>query len=315
MKKIKGLLAVLLLLALAAALGSCYVISGQKMSKVKGTYKLTHYTYTGKYERKEGYTPTTVNYIEDEAYQYEDYLVVTGSGIGYYVHKDANTAAYSKEVTLSYQYEEDSSSVEYVIFNDALSVDADMGMNKLGVTKDHLNYSKQAFDYTELISKKKMRSEDISVRWEKVSKATDLSYVEKQLGQIKKYDYDSFGVRGIYELGNGIDSATGAVLGNGYQYFYYVIDPATDATTATVHYALEESPTTPVTATVTISHISGDWSSMTIDGVTWTIDPLWGVHYYNEIDGVRREINCVSNDIANETLQSLIQRRLPALQN
>ena len=123
MKTIKRLFAATLIAALMLTLAGCYTISGQKMKNVRGTYKLTSYTYTPTYERKEGYTPRTYNYLEDEEYQYEDYLIITGTGMGYYVHKEAGSAAYVKEVTLSYEYdEEDSSKVEYVIFNDALTV-------------------------------------------------------------------------------------------------------------------------------------------------------------------------------------------------
>jgi hypothetical protein len=162
------------------------MVSGQKMDRVKGTYKLTSYTRIPQYERREGYTPKTINYLTDEDYQYEDYLIVTGNGSGYYVHKDVNTPAYSKEVTLSYQYDEENSSlVEYVVYNDSVSVNASSGVNKLGVTKGYLNYSRPAFDYTELFTKRPMRSEDISVRWERVDKATDLSYVEEELGVLK----------------------------------------------------------------------------------------------------------------------------------
>ena len=72
MKAFKHLLAVILTVALMLTFASCYTISGQEMRTVKGTYQLTHYTYTPKYERKEGYTPRTFNYLEDEEYQYED---------------------------------------------------------------------------------------------------------------------------------------------------------------------------------------------------------------------------------------------------
>ena len=201
MKSVKRLLAVMLIAALILTLAGCYIISGQKMRNVQGTYKLTSYTYTPKYERKEGYTPRTYNYIEDEDCLYQDYLVVTGTGTGYYVHKDVNTPAYSKEVTLSYEYnQEDSSKVEYVIHNDAISLNSTSGFNKVGVSGKVLNYTKQAIDYNQLFTNKPMRTESMNVRWEKVSDATDLSYAKEQLGELKTYDYKAFGVRGIYEL-------------------------------------------------------------------------------------------------------------------
>ncbi len=313
MKKFtKYLLSSLLIIAVLTTTVGCYMISGQKMDRLKGTYKLTTYTYTSKYERKDGYSPTPINYIEDEAYQYEDYLVITGSGTGYYIHKDAKTPAYSKEVTLSYEYDpEDASKLQYVVFNDALTVNENSGINRLGITKNGLNYTKNAFDYTELFTKREMRSEGITVRWERVDKATDLSYVQKQLGAIKKYDYQAFGARGIYELCNPIDIATGNVLDNDYQYCYYVMDTADGSNKVTVYYALKDAPKVMKTLTPTISHEADDWSSVSIDGILWRIDPQWKNYYYYEIDGLKHTIRCVSNDISDEALQSLIESRTP----
>lgn len=312
MKFCKKLIAVLLLMAVLATTAGCYMVSGQKMNTVKGTYKLTGYTYTPSYERREGYTPRTYNYVEDEGYKYEDYLVVTGTSTGYYIHKDANTPAYVKEITLSYEYSsDDSSKVDYVIYNDALSVNQDTGVNRLGVTKNNLNYSKPAFDYTQLFTGKAMRSEDVSVHWEKVDKATDLSYVQNQLGALKRYTYQGFGVRGIYQLDAGVDPETGTQLDSKYQYFFYVIDSAEGATSVTAHYALKETPTEKVQRTLTVSHGEGDWSAITIDGVLWTADPSWGKMFRGEVDGASHTLSCVSNDISDGTLQSMIDSRLP----
>ncbi len=184
MRIFKRLLAVLLIVAFALSASGCYVISAQRMWRVKGTYKLTDYTYTPQYEKKEGYTPRTYDYVEDEEYRYEVYLIVTGEATGYYVYKDANTEAYYKKISLSYEYEEGGSKVTYVIYNDVVLADQSTGTNKLGVTKDHLGYSKPGFDFTQLITEKSMRSEDIRISFERVNRATDLSYVQKQLGTL-----------------------------------------------------------------------------------------------------------------------------------
>ena len=84
-KTIKKLLALALIFSFLLAATGCYVVQSQKMRDLKGTYKLTTYTYTPKYERKEGYTPKSKDYINGEEYMYEDYLVITGEGKGYYV--------------------------------------------------------------------------------------------------------------------------------------------------------------------------------------------------------------------------------------
>ena len=313
MKTVKRLIPILLLTALILTLTGCYMISGQKMRTVKGTYKLTSYTYTPKYERKDGYTPRTFNYIEDEEYQYEDYLVITGTGTGYYVHKEAGSPAYVKEVTLSYEYDdEDSSKVEYVIFNDALTVNKDTEFNRMGVTRKALNYTKNSFDYTELLTKRPMRSEAMTVRWTRVSRDTDLSYVEEQLGELKKYDYKAFGARGIYQLNAPWDINSGVVQETPYQYFYYVIDTAENGLKATAYYALKESPTEKVTRELVLTRDAEDWSRISIDGVTWTLEQPLGTNYYNDTDGFRTMVSRVSNDISESRLQELIDTWLPA---
>ena len=173
MKLFKATWTALLAMIITVCASGCFMVSGQKMKDVKGTYKLTNYIYTPKYERKEGYTPKTVDYLAD--YGYEVYLIVTGNGNGYYVHKDNETPAYAKQALLSYEYDEDDSSmVEFVSY----SLDYSGTWNKFGVTKNKLNYSKPAFDYTELITKKNMRSESVDKDWQKVSSAIDLSYVQ-----------------------------------------------------------------------------------------------------------------------------------------
>ena len=313
MKKLfKPLFAALLILAVLLSCASCYMVSGQKMDTVKGTYKLTRYTVIPSYERRNGYTPSTIDYLTDERYLYEDYLVVTGSGSGYYVRRDASGVAYSKEITLSYEYDsENSSHVEYVIYNDALSVNSTMGIHKLGVTKNSLNYTKGGFDYTELITNRPMRSEDISVRWEKVDRATDLSYAKSVLGALKEYSYEAFGARGIYELTAPIDTETGDVLDFDYRYFFYVIDTASGVTTATVCYALNDTPTERVTETVTFSHGSDGFNTFVIDGVEWTADSLWQNYYYREADGAKYTIHPVYGDISESALDYMVESRVP----
>lgn len=313
MKNVKRLFAVILTVIWMVALAGCYTISGQKMRTVKGTYKLTNYTYTPKYERKEGYTPRTFNYLEDEEYQYEDYLIITGTSMGYYVHKEANSPAYVKEVTLSYEYNaENSSKVEYVIFNDALTVNENSGFNKMGITRNSLNYTKNAFDYNELLTKRPMRSEALSVRWTKVSGDTDLSYAQTEIGELKKYDYKAFGTRGIYQCNAPWDIQTGVVQDTPYQYFYYVIDTAENVRKATAYYALKTSPTQQVVQEFLVERIAEDWSQVAFDGVTWTLEQPLGNNYYHDTDGLRRTISRVSNDISNKTLEGLIDTWLPS---
>ena len=310
MKKIKYLLIALLVIVFLASFVGCYMVSGQRMDTVKGTYKLTTYTYTPKYERKDGFTPRTINYIEDEDYLQEVYLVITGTGNGYYVFKDVNNSPFVRDVYLNYQYNtDDSSKVDFVTWNDSLSVNSENGLHKMGVTKNGLNYSKPAMDYTELFTQKKMRSEAMNIRWEKVSRATDLSYVEQQLGAMKHYNHDAFKTRGIYELER-INIETGAILESEYQYVFCVLDTATNACSATVHYALKSDPTTRLSRTLTLENPLGNWNSIILNGLEWNIDE-WNTHYFNnnETTGEKLTLDCVSNDISNEMLDWFINDR------
>ena len=181
MKTMKRLIAVLLVLSLLFALSGCYVISAQRMRRVKGTYRLSQYTVTPKHERKTGVTAETINYIEDAEHLFEDYLVVTGEGVGYYVHKAAGAEPTVKKVSLSYEYEQDSNKVSYVSYGTVDEQSPLQGM-KLGVTRGGLNYTKTAIDYTEPFTKRPMRTEGVSVRFERVDRDTDLDYVEEALG-------------------------------------------------------------------------------------------------------------------------------------
>lgn len=308
MKKMKSFLCLLLVMALLAGLSGCFVIRGQKMSKLKGTYKLTNYTYTPQYSLEGSYRPSNRDYINDEKYMYEDYLVITGNGTGYYVHKAAGVPAYVKEVMLSYEYStEDSSKIEYVVFKDVLTTSVQSGTNRVGVNGNILNYSKSAMDLFGL------RTEDIYVRWEKVDKATDLSYVKEQLGSLKEYDYNAFGVRGVYELTSSTDVETGEYLESQYQYLYIVVDTAKGMRTAKVYYALKETPSQHVVKQYAFSG-SEDWSTFTVGATQWTVDPTWGNYYYYENGGVKSQITCVSSDISDARVQELIENCLPAEQ-
>ena len=308
MKKVKNLLAILIVVSILVATTGCYMISGQKMKKVKGTYKLTNYTYTPTHERRDGYTPKTYDYVNGADYLYEDYLIITGSSIGYYVHKQLGQEAYVKEVTLSYEYsQDDSSKVEYIIFNDSITVNGNEGgKNRLGINRENLNYTKAAFDYKELFTKREMRSEYLSVSWKKVDKATDLSYVEEQLGNLIKYDYKSFSVRGIYHLLTSNNTVGDDISENKYQYFYYVIDTAENGIRATAYYALKDSPNDQKTNSVSISKIDTEWNSIKLDGNIWTFDPYTKNCYKANIEGVEYKIVQVSNGISENSIKSII---------
>ena len=311
MKKIRYIFALLLVIALAVSMAGCYIISAQTMNKLKGTYKLTRYTYTPNYERREGYTPTTYDYVNDEKYKYEDYLVITGGATGYYVHKDASGDCYVKEVTLTYEYAEDNASkVEYIVYNDSITVNSDGGINRMGVNKGNLTYNKTGIDYTEIFTKRPMRTEALSVSWTKVDNATDLSYAQSQIAGLKSYSYSAFALRGIYEMSWQRNVETSEFLDEKYLYYYVTVDTADGVTTATVCYALKETPTEQVKKTVSYS-ASEDFAKLTIDGDVWERATNGTSTYTNVKDGIESELRHVTFDMSEGSLESLVKERLP----
>ena len=292
----------MLIIALVLSMSSCYVISGQKMRVVKGTYKLTNYTYTPQHEQKDGYTAKTYDYVNDEEYMYEDYLIVTGDSRGYYLHKEASGDNYVKEISLRYEYDTvDSKKVNYVIYNDSAALNADTGINRLGVMKNSFNYSKTAIDMTLPISKKNMRTESISISWKKLTRIGDVSYVTGLFNEMKYYDFDSFGRRGIYEL-TPKNLPEGEV--NEYKYFYYVIDTAQEQWSATAYYSLLGSDEQEKRS-VSLMRTTDDWSAIEVDGAQWTTDPFSG-GYTVTLDGVEY----ICSQVSRLPLQSVIDGRI-----
>ena len=303
MKNTRKIISALLIVALlAVSLSGCYIVSGQKMRNVKGPYKLTTYTYTPQHERKSNYTALSYDYVNDERYKYEDYLIVTGTGTGYYVHTEAGGDNYIKEITLSYEYDsEDTSKVNYVTYNDSLSVNSDEGgRHRLGVSKDGFNYYKAAFDYTELFTKREMRTESLSVHWEKVSRATDLSYVNELFGNLPYYEYSAFSYRGIYEITNVYATSSNS----DYLYFFCKLDTAKDSLRATLYYQKKDSEK--VVAAVEVVRSADGWDTLTVDGVTWDYDVFSG-NYEATYDGTLYSMNNVGWNL---NIDDLIGTRL-----
>ena len=180
MRTIKRLIAVLLVAALLFSLAGCTVINPQRMYRVKGTYKLTQYTFSPQGE--EG-SASTVDYVLDGDRLYEDYLIVTGEGTGYYVHKSVGADATVTELSLSYQYAEDGKKIGHVSYGNTDMENPHSGIS-LGVSRNTLAFSQTAIHYVEPFTGRQMSTKGVSVRFERVSRKTDLSYVESVLGAL-----------------------------------------------------------------------------------------------------------------------------------
>ena len=107
-----------------------------------------------------------------------------------------------------------------------------------------------------------MATSSWSVSWEKVNKATDLSYVQSQLGGLNEYDTASYPLQGIYELGNYFDL--------GYEYYYVGLDTSKTGMKAYVYY--KKTGETAVARQTYDLTKADDWSYFTFNGETWQRD-------------------------------------------
>lgn len=248
-----------------AFLAGCYVIQAQPMKKLKGTYQLTNYTRTPSYTYGDK-KPDTINYLEQ--YGYEDYLVVTGEGKGYYVHKANDTPAYSVEVDLAYEYhEEDSSKVAYVKYKTVLESSYETD-NKFGVTSGGLNCSNPGGLHLGIEGLPVTAGYDKN--WQKVDNATDLSYVKMKFSNLKEYSYQEWAYNIVLEFGEAKNVGTGEWLhdtNNPYEYYYIAIDPV--AKQATTYYALKaDLEQKKETSAITLA--DGTWNTIQIGDLTLT---------------------------------------------
>ena len=310
MKKLRSIcIAIATMLMTVFALSGCMIVNGQKMKNVKGTYKLTQYSYRRAYDSDKT-PPNTINYIED--YGYEVYLVVTGGTDGYYVHKDNNTPAYCVKVQLSYEYNtEDSSLVDYVYYRTSSTAET----SKLAVTRDSFNYSVPSITLFGRVT------EEVSKSWKKVDKATDLSYVKSQLPNIREYDWGERDVEGVYSAyGPYWENNAGVVEGapeNPYVYCFTEID--TVAKLARIVYLRQEENSQEERETKVITLVNG-WDEIKIGDETWTRVMGWNDRYAvirpaeGAQDGstVKYEFSMVRADIGDEVLAELIAEILPS---
>ncbi len=188
MKVLASLTMVFVLLFGIIAGTGCYLIQASTKREIVGTYELTSYS-------------TRTNQIEEKGI--ECYLVVTDNG-GYFAYKDNETPAYYH--TLSTRYianQEDSNKYDYVEFG----FDNSLTWTKFGVAKKQLNFSKMVMKGN-IFEGTWQQDYTISVKFSKVNRAKDMSYVKKELGSdIKEIPYGSKALSGLYEFSyfDGID--------------------------------------------------------------------------------------------------------------
>lgn len=216
MKKIKRrvvscAMLVILIFSLFSLCG-CYVVNSGKMKNVEGTYLLTKYS-------------TRKDHIEVDGVTL--YIVIRADGKGYYAYKDNDTSLYFSP--LRCRYTSDTEKSGYYSYVD-IDFTGDGEWQTFGIDsrtfEKRLNSSKNVYkgnifegtwgvDYT------------ISVGFDRVSKATDLSYIKKALGEADILPYGVSRLSGAYEFNQTLSTNPAfaeAGGGSDISYVYIIFD-------------------------------------------------------------------------------------------
>lgn len=214
---------VLIVCTLCMALVAC---NPAKLGKITGTYQLTMYSRQAKKDSD------NENLIEK--WGITAYLVVRDDSTGYFVYESDDVDLTAIKVSLKYTYDSDKpEKVRAIEVSDVKGLsDNHIGwsnnlkVNYQGRKESYLTCSKIAFG--------SLSPSSGSTTYTRVDKATDLSYVQKQLGKdIQPLENnDSARLHGLFEMTYEIG------VENKYAYRYANIDVL--ASTVTVYSALKE---------------------------------------------------------------------------
>ncbi|MDD3831632.1 MAG: hypothetical protein PHW00_03125 [Clostridia bacterium] len=168
-------LIVVILATMLLSMSGCYIVDGGRMQDVIGTYQLT--VCNTQENDSEGLIDLlTLNGIEC-------YLVVGDEGYGFIVYADNETTLLCRQVKLTYGFSsEDDTLIEYVSY-----VDAECEYEE----KLAYNGKSKQLNKTQLaITIGTISTNYGQTTYSKVSEATDLSYVEEQLGELDYTPYE-----------------------------------------------------------------------------------------------------------------------------
>ena len=215
-KTVSAILLLSILLLAVTSLTGCYVVKSSKMRKIEGTYKLTNYS-------------TDENEIETRGITM--YMVVKSDGNGYFAYKDNDTDLYFAEMRCRFtQDTEDSSKYSYVEVNfDGGSEWEKFGVNAYGKTlnssvpvyKGNIFDGDFGVDYY------------ISVTFTRESRAKDLSYIEREIGESEVLPYGLVKTDGLYRFDAPFTDEFSYFNPEGYEvpfvYFFIDIDVFNDS--------------------------------------------------------------------------------------
>ena len=231
MKKALALVICFCLVAtLFVALTACYVSKPATMAELVGTYALKSFTRTPKTEGEEKADP--INLMEQRGIV--AYLVVKDDGFGYYVYKDSDTALSAEQIKIHYTMDgEDETLVKEINY--------DNGSGRTGYDHQYPGSGRETLGLTFAKKKKTLNFSNLqtkqysqSVSYEKVSNASDLSFVNKKLGvTLSAIDFGMKKLEGLLlYTGGSYDSQ------NPFIYLGLELNPVTMK--ATKYYALKE---------------------------------------------------------------------------
>jgi hypothetical protein len=195
------------------------MVNSVKLKDVVGTYKITNYTSDG------------VDLIAKK--QIEAYLVINSSGKSYYVYKDSKTDLYVREMQIRLvQDTENSSKYAYVEYK----LDHQGDYEKLAINKKILNAHTFHYDWR---NGELYQYQDY-LTFEKVNRATDLSYVQKCLGELPnviEYGYGLYDGVYSYQYANLPGDWLSQAFDESFVYLY--VDLKIASSSADVYYMLK----------------------------------------------------------------------------
>ena len=227
----KQLIAVLLItMLLSMLLTACYASKPGKMKDLVGTYELTSFTRSYSEEKDEEGNVVPRNLIEQRQIT-ACYLVVGAEGEGYYVY-EADGAEWVRKVKIEYTYsDKEPDKVKEIYYTDGSTTTGTnypgKGTERLGL---YFTRKEKTMSYTSPAIFGQKYSQ--SVKYTKVDKADDLSYVSGKLGKtLVAADYEVALLSGWQTYQGEYDEASP------YIYCYIHLDMARK--TADVYYALK----------------------------------------------------------------------------
>ena len=239
MKKHALLIAfIALILCVPFVMTACYVSNPAPLKDIVGTYELTTFNI-GSIDEKDA-EGNAVSHDQIKENGAVGYLVIKADGTGYQVYKDKNNPLRVLEIKITFNYDgEEAEKVNNIEYTSGITYSTKEtlsngkpqspinGREKLGVNFKAFN-KKLTFNNPAVF--KSTISQNVV--YKRVNKATDLSYVQKQIGQTPAaLPYDVAGLNGWIEDGN-------ALYNNDYVYYFAKLDVAKKK--ADIYYALKE---------------------------------------------------------------------------